>query len=300
MNRVEAQVSEVAADIGEVVSSLQFHDITRQQIEHVEQVIADWQTRLSSAPGTNGNGVGPSVLGDVCDIEVRQLSNSKDELESAVKDTVRHLDGISQRTNAVSTEIAGLMHLEGSGGDTFLSELKESISRVLQSLNEDAEATQSLSMGIGSVASTLKTLAAFVDEIEDIGTEIELIALNARIKAAHTGIAGAALGVLAEEIKNLSAHGREETILITSSLHGIGSLAADLDTATSEMKDTTIKETGEMAKEMNGLLESFRVANVQIAAVIARIEAGSRRARPVHQEGNRKHYGGRKGGADPE
>jgi len=272
---IKEQSEQTARDVGEIVSSLQFHDITRQQIEHVKEVVDEWRGRLLGGPENNGGESDFLVLGDVCDLETRQLTNSRNELSSAVRGIKDHLDRIADRIASASGEATILARLSDGGGDTFFSDLAGNVSSILVSLRNDAEATERMSAGIVAVVSTVKTLTDFVDEIEEIGTEIELIALNARIKAAHTGVEGAALGVLAEEIKNLSKHGRDQTILITNSLHETGSLASALDSTTREMKETTVMEIESMAGEVGLLLESFGRANKQIVRFLTGIREES-------------------------
>ena len=283
MNFIKEQSEQTARDVGEIVSSLQFHDITRQQIEHVKEVVDEWHDKLTRAGENNGASDLP-VLADVCELEVRQLANSRNELSSAVRGITGHLSRIADRIGVTSDEAATLMKLANGSGDTFFSQLKTNVSAILVSLKDDTKAAEDMSAGIGTVASTVKTLTDFVDEIEEIGTEIELIAMNARIKAAHTGIEGAALGVLAEEIKNLSKHGREQTILITGGLHETGSLAANLDATTREMKESTVRGIEDMAKEVAQLLESFGKANEQIVPFLGGIKERSDGLRRSVQE----------------
>jgi methyl-accepting chemotaxis protein len=284
MNFIKEQSEQTARDVSEIVASLQFHDITRQQIEHVKEAADEWYGKLIGIAQSNGSGSDLAVLSDVCDLEIRQLGNSRNELSSAIKGIRGHLDRIGDRITVTSDEAAALMRLADGGSDTFFSELRRNVSSILLSLREDTQAAENVSEGIGMVAATVKTLTDFVDEIEEIGTEIELIALNARIKAAHTGVEGAALGVLAEEIKNLSKHGREQTILITDSLHETGSLAVALDSATKEMKESTVREIEDMAKEVGLLLESFGKANEQIVPFLTGIKEESNRLRRAIQE----------------
>ena len=275
MRHVEELSTGITRDVSEIVASLQYHDITRQQIEHVIQAVEEWHGKLTEGSREGGLPEDLPLVADVCDLESRQLANSKKELTRAVRETTHHLDRIAGRTGEIAQEMGRLMHLTDGSSATLFSDLRTRVSGIMESLSEDEQAAESLSSGIRSVASTIKTLTDFVDEIEDIGTEIELIALNARIKAAHTGIEGAALGVLAEEIKNLSKDGRNQTVLITDSLHGMGSMAADLDAGTSEMKETTVREIGDMVREMQQLLGSFDRTNKQVVELLAGVEQGS-------------------------
>ncbi|HIJ94804.1 MAG TPA: hypothetical protein HPP94_03490 [Desulfuromonadales bacterium] len=73
------------------------------------------------------------------------------------------------------------------------------------------------------VAQTICDIAIFVTDIETIGSEIDLIALNAQIMAAHTGSEGAALCVLAEAIKRLSDEAIHQTDSVASILKKIHS-----------------------------------------------------------------------------
>ena len=72
-----------------------------------------------------------------------------------------------------------------------------------------------------SVAETIAGMSESIEAIEEVGAEIELIALNASIKAAHTGEAGAALGVLATAIQHLSADARRQTDAVSRILGDI-------------------------------------------------------------------------------
>jgi methyl-accepting chemotaxis protein len=78
---------------------------------------------------------------------------------------------------------------------------------------------------MSNMAETISTVSTFVRGIEDIGAEIELIALNARVKAAHTGDQGRTLGVIAMEIQNLSVDARNRTGKVTGILTRISSVA---------------------------------------------------------------------------
>ena len=67
---------------------------------------------------------------------------------------------------------------------------------------------------------TVGEIATFVGDIEKIGEEIKLIALNAQIKSAYTGDEGAALGVLAEAIQRLSIDAIDHTGAVSAYLAG--------------------------------------------------------------------------------
>ena len=275
MLRIEKKAREIESWVGEMVASLQFHDITRQQVDHVGEVLQDWSAKLKTMDmdgDANGNSI---IIADICELQSHQLENSRKEFNLAVKGAMRNLGEIVEKIRNISNDISGVLRRSGAGGKTFFDELKGDVAAIIASLRETAKAVEDLSAGIQSVVGTLNTLTAFVDEIEEIGTEIELIALNARIKAAHTGEEGAALGVLAEEVKNLSVHGRRQSTDISRGLQEIGALAVDLNVGTNYTKDAAIQETEDTVMEMDRLIGSFEKTDSEVAPMLGLMEKES-------------------------
>ena len=71
-------------------------------------------------------------------------------------------------------------------------------------------------------------LSKYVLDIEDLGSEIEIIALNARVKATRTGTIGSALGVLSENIQRLSIDAKSQTIRSSELLDSISNESINL------------------------------------------------------------------------
>ena len=224
--RLSAHSEEVSCGISNVVSLLQVHDIARQQIEHVTETLDEILDKTSKD--------GPDhqsllyVLKDIGGIQVGQLENARNELVSSIHKVIDDLGKITRNVSSVTGDTLRLVDAAGESGSSFLSELDRSISSVMSSFRANREMDRSLSVAMESVSRTIGELSGFVNDIEDIGSEIELIALNARVKAAHAAEEGAALGVLAEAIRNLSDSARGQTLNLTDSLKGISDVALEL------------------------------------------------------------------------
>jgi methyl-accepting chemotaxis protein len=273
IQRIENKSSEIGADIGEIVTSLQFHDITRQQIDHVKEGFDELKTRLqhASAHDKEKDLSDLSIIPNVCMLQANQLSDSHLQLLSAVEKVIGKLREIEGKVFDISHEIVALLKVADSGEDTFLSEVKEGVSSVISSLKENANTSSELRKGIGSVAQTVNAITAFVDEIEDIGLEIELIALNASVRAAHTDKGGQSLGVLAEAIRNLSENTHTNTTYISDSLKKIGLVAKDLGTTSDRTADGKVPEVEKMVEEMHLLLDYFEKTNGKIVPLFTRL-----------------------------
>ncbi len=231
VSTLTARSDEVSRGISEVVSSLQFHDITRQQIEHVADIFDEIGTGQS---GNSGTCAAMDALKHVGGLQIDQLKHAKDELVSAIERVMTSLHLIASLLVDMSKDAATLISVAGNGGKSFLSELNDSLSLVMDSFVANEETGRGLSAAVKSVTGMVEKLTAFVDDIEEIGSEIELIALNAQIKASHKEEDGGALGVLAEAIRNLSDDAGSQTLIMTDALKWVRDTALELDALESE------------------------------------------------------------------
>jgi hypothetical protein len=154
---------------------------------------------------------------------------------------------------------------------SFLAKIESGISSVTSSLGENAEAIREFSVAMSSVVSTVGDMSAFITGIEEIGSEIGLIALNARIKAAHTGEGGAALGVIAETIQKLSLDDRFQTAAIADTLRGLTSAAERLCLGADVETDGREAEVEGMVKDLKALLHSLRLINDSMVDLLSRM-----------------------------
>lgn len=276
----------IGTQIGEIVSSLQFHDITRQQIDHVKETLFEVVAKVChlEAEQEGGDQGSPSpfssigsVIGDVCDLQVKQLSSARDDLVGAVHNIMTSLEKVAGYTREITDETAHLLTTAGQTGVSFMDELARGISMVITSLEESSATVHKLSGAVQSVVHTIRDLAVFVSEIDGIGTEIELIALNARIKAARTGTEGAAMGILAEAIRNLSENARQQTDMVTRVLQRVSDLSLKLDSSQEGEKDPETHDGLTRAGEkMEGLVRGLRDFSDDLVSRVTSMEVLTR------------------------
>jgi methyl-accepting chemotaxis protein len=250
---------------------MQFHDITRQQIEHAGEALADISCRLEMG-GESGEGAGAPdcITGDVIavsELQAAQLAHAASELSGAVENILGNLRGIAGMEEAISIEIKEMAGTADKAGSSFFKEMEDNLTSVADELQRSAEENRRLVVALKGVDGSIEEISLFVKSIETIGEEIELIAINAQIKAARTGKDGAALGVLAEAIQRLSLDARSQTGAITGMLKSItgasGDLCRDVDDETSsleaEVREITagLGELLGMLRKVNGLFISL-------------------------------------------
>lgn len=256
-SRAQQTAAEVSAEIASVVSSMQFHDITRQQIEHVVEALEKLRQHTCVNPDEVKSETCPALIsetGDVCELQAAQTHHAADQLAKATLAILESLQSIGQQQNQVSLELqSALTGDNGSSDASLLSAMQRNMHEVITILNRCAAADQKLSSAMSEVATTTAQISGFVSDIEAVGSEINLIALNAQIKAAHTGPQGAALGVLAEAIKRLSIDAVLQTEEVSGTLKAINAITVDIQHESEEDK-RSLQQVTDMEKEAEQII----------------------------------------------
>ena len=264
--------AEVSRSIGEVVMSMQFHDIVRQQIEHVYEALDELVHRLRQGEPAGQRGLVYETA-DVCELQIAQLDNASAELLGAVARIVENLRGVASREEHMSQDARTMAGVVDQAGTTFFAEMESGLVEVTRALSESVTANRQLCEAMGKVAVTVTDISQFVGDIEDIGDEIELIALNAQIKAACTGADGAALGVLAEAIQHLSVDARQQTQVVSTALRGISEITGRLCSEVETEAGSLNGEVARMSEELTGCLSRVREMNEGLIADLGRLDA---------------------------
>ncbi len=208
---------EIQKNIGEMVTSVQFHDITRQQLQHVFNTLKDLIKKISDE--INSGIPKPEYLlntvYDISKIQCEQLKHSREELCTATEAIIANLKSILENIYYMTREIIALLNSNGNN-NSFIVDIQQGLNNVSNSLINNNNLGLNFFRSISKVTNTINSLAGFINEIGEVGSEIELVSLNANIKAVHIGKDGATLAVIAGEIQKLSIDARKQTDICNS------------------------------------------------------------------------------------
>ena len=270
---VSAISAEVSANISEVVSSMQMHDMTRQQVEHIVEALE----RLSAKLRTPGGEELPHEerrkliieAGDVCELQSAQLRHATSELCGAVCSIVENLRDVAGKQVRMASETLATTGVADSGGGSFMDAISRGMGTVTSVLAMCAQSDRNMAATLAKVADTMQEVTGFVTDIEDIGSEIDLIALNSQIKAAHTGREGAALGVLAEAIKRLSVDAINQTDAVSRTLLQINQSTSRLFREGTEETEQLGARIAAMEEELSGILAALGSMNADLMDLLS-------------------------------
>ena len=266
---------ENSENISGIVQSMQFHDIYRQQVEHViealEGLILEVPADLpGTLPGDDQAVIGR--IGDVCELQEAQLQFASAELYTAVTSIVANLQDIGSKQKEMAQEIYAQTSADETSGSSFIEDVSHRMSSITELLTSCAGSNNRMAALMQEVTGTVSEITSFVSDIEEIGQEIIQIALNARIKASCTGKEGASLSVLAEEIGQLSNDAVQRTDIITVTLTEIDAATAVLAGEVADKEVVFGERLTDMKGELNKVLGTLEGMGGQLFSLLAQTQ----------------------------
>lgn len=268
VDELAAGSHQVARNMGQVVASVQFHDITRQQVEHVQEILDLAVAEITQPSQADEAGLGAWVR-DVLRLQISQLQQARTMFYQAVEDLITNLHSIAHQIITLCQQITAVAYTGKNQGTSTLDSIGGHITQVTAAMYATSDQALETSRTMTSMAETISTVAEFVDDIEDIGVEIELIALNANVKAAHTGEKGRALSVLAVEIQHLSLQARTQTAEVTTILNTVTDTAQEMIIA-AQSADLA-RQSVEIQAAFTGVLERLASLDQSLHTDIAQL-----------------------------
>jgi methyl-accepting chemotaxis protein len=255
--RLGAGYEAISTAFKKLIVSIQFHDITRQQVEHVVDVL---RRLCAESESDNGN---PSrdrrgALAALA-LQSMQLADAGEKFAASVESVASSLDDIANRVLEMADESLTLSGLSEDEKDSFFLEMERGCTAILAALGDCAEAEAATWATGGSLAVTIGRMSESIRDIRAIEIQMQRLALNASIRAAHLGESGDALGVLAGTIKQRALESRQRSDCFAVAVGAMGDAASRL----AGQGDSATASGG---GGQNGYLEGMRTAVVDLHA----------------------------------
>ena len=278
--RIAELTRDISLRVGEVVTSMQFHDLTRQQIEHVAVALRDITRRLErESKGLTEHEANVDLhlaLSSVCRVQEAQVSSAKEELVGAVQRIKGNLHDIATSTVGIARETADLSGATDEAGSSFLVEMETGMRQVADTLEENARRNRESTTTIDSLANSVARMEDFLHEIEKIGAEMKILALNAGIKAARVTNGGAGLSVISGAIQKLSSSAMAQTDIVARYLTRVTQAAKNLGLQDEESREERRRQVEEFLHELETLLNSLHLLNKDVIRNLQGMDAEGR------------------------
>ncbi|MBF0591325.1 MAG: methyl-accepting chemotaxis protein [Nitrospirae bacterium] len=288
--RIGTRAAEITPEIGQIVTSLQFHDMTRQQIEHVCEAFDDILKKVDNHSSEHEKDIIVLLRWtvDALKIQEAQLNLVMEQTQKAFAGISRPLLRISELVEA-QAEDANLLLEEEQSGKNKLQVVGAVLDALVNILAVANNMTQDVMTYVNLTAAKLEGLTSQVTSIETISESINLLALNAIIKVSRTGVKAKGLNVLAEEISKLSTNAKDKIadgatiinsiLIMTSDFKGTLSThltqqvesSAQLTRQTRQAIRELLASDEKLIKSMNDISKGTRKLKKEIEKVVANI-----------------------------
>lgn len=223
--RIKERSSVMTQGIGEVVMAMQFHDISRQQLENVAQALIDSKEKVKiDSDGTLSaeNERDTLEVYGILNIQAAHLNSIYEQILTAKRQIETGLQTTMEQSSIQAKDAGTLLEMDGNkSNQSVVSRLEEEIDNIVVVLNRSLQIVEHAAQVSQGVYDDVSGIGEFVHKLEDIAFDVKILAINAMVEAIRTGDAGRTLTILAQELSDLSRETRSEATLSIEMLQDI-------------------------------------------------------------------------------
>ncbi|HQI82405.1 MAG TPA: hypothetical protein PLR71_12725, partial [Deltaproteobacteria bacterium] len=269
VSMIEQGAKNIATSMGDIVMSMQFHDITRQQVEHVKEVMENLRVKINE--GGHALDEVAAFVRDVCDLQHAQLRQSTDDLSGAVSKIIENLRAIGSSVGQIRIVTEDAAMASETHGVSFMEEIDAGISSIVKSMRDSSREQEHITKTVDSTSEMVSEMSTFVHDIEAMGMNLQLIALNARIKAAHLGREGAVLDTISGGIYELSKAARDDTHHLSEMLMELVSLSKAFREDFHVIQEGQEHAVEHMVEQLGGLIHSLKDTDTRVLDMLTEL-----------------------------
>ena len=198
-----------------IVMSLQFHDITRQRLQHVSDAVREMGEKYAGAGEIRVNDPGLfHYLHHAGELQTQQIEATLADVGKAEEEISLGFKTIARCSSRLAKEAVELRQMPVHSGtaDGIVQNLLEEFDLVVSLINDEVALNEEVYRSVEPLRHAATDLT---EAINAISTDIRLIAINAQIQAARIGD-GTGLNVLSEQTRVLA----DQTLEISDTLSG--------------------------------------------------------------------------------
>ena len=254
---------EISDQVAEIVMAIQFHDIVRQQMEHVVHAIQDAERICAE---NNGDTDLPEIAGKIhrtLMVQAAQIQQVMTEIDSARKQILQSFENIEiKAANLASCLSESLISQNDESGqaenpfEVLICSLEDLNRLIIQAY----DLKDLMSNAASEASSSIAGLAGHTRKVQDISLDLHRKALNAIIKSAHLGRDGATFEILAQEVTSVSQESNLFADKVTGIIDSVSRLADKLQDTSLKDVPNEITETEQQKRNAGAELQKAKDA----------------------------------------
>lgn len=169
----------------------------------------------------------------------------------------------SKQIAAETRDVAAEVTLATENMSTSVGRIAQNMLMARDTVKDATKAANLAEEGVEKLLRTTSSMGGILEVIAAISSQIDMLALNARIEAARAGDAGRGFAVVADEVKKLAGRTTEATHTIEADIRGVQGLAGEMGTA--------LKQVAALMAQVSGGTDSVAAATEQQAEAVNKI-----------------------------
>lgn len=257
--RFKLCVEDIARQIAGVVAAIQAHDITRQQIEHVEEAFALIAVRMRGAGNLES---GYSEYENARDLPQAYAGLTIQNYQlRAIRETV------ASWASQIRTCLSGIMRVSTSEvvgiGPVVLEQEREVSSQLAQidRLESESQAySRRIQSNLGGLSNLTQLVSEHLQRSKSIRNRLRLLTLNSIVEASRLGAKAATILAIATCIKAVSAEWNQITEQSGQALQGILNVVKQTNEVMKAFSESSNETLSAAQAQTRGCLDDLRAA----------------------------------------
>ncbi|KRA42168.1 hypothetical protein [Devosia sp. Root635] len=255
---------QIVTRIASAVMALQVGDATRQRIEHVESGLAALADMLDGGSmQENDRQVARNLFGS---LQVAQLSGATDAFEGDVAEAGDALRDLAADARSIMDQSRAIYGQGDEAGASSLAALSKAVRHAALVLRDCETERGKLESVATAVLGTVGTLLSHVEAVQEIEANMRLVSLNAAVKCAQLGPRGAALNVIARQLRELTGETVTAAEASMAGLHQAAGLAQSFGAAAN---GDAAGRVGQLEQEATAALVLLQGVDATLAEALA-------------------------------
>lgn len=254
---------QIVGRIASAVMALQVGDSTRQRLEHIEAGLAGLCGQLETGADAEA---GLTFMGG---LQAAQLADTITAFETDVAEA-----GVALRELASDARIimdqSRAIYGQGNGEASPLTALSHAVRDAATVLRQCEAERDKLEQVAKSVLATVGVLLGHVEAVQEIEANMRLVSLNAAVKCAQLGPRGAALNVIARQLRELTGETVEAAEAAMAGLHEAARLGQAFGAAAN---GNTAGKVGHLEQEASAALLSLQAIDGSLATALGTLNS---------------------------
>ncbi len=205
----------------------------------------------------------------------KQLKETSQQIESSVVGVCNSFQGIAERAKETVSRTAGFLSSEAhdhSGKlsfDRLIEKCGGTLVKILNATEEANEISHRAIERIQQMDKASQNISAALVKLEQIARENKMLAMNARIEAAHAGDQGAGFAVVAVEVVSQTEKSRGITAQVGELITDLRALAQSTLEDLQRMNEQDHKRVKECRLEVDESLQDMRATHSEMKSMLS-------------------------------